>query len=205
MTLDVQWLTMAVMLLSGIGMGVVFDGYRVVSVELKFPRWWLPVLDIMYWMAAAVIVFRVLYASNYGEVRAYVFLGLAAGVIAYYYLFSKFIIKVVKWCIQAIRTVIAFIIKLLDFIIVKPVKLLFKLLQLLFGFGSVLTIFLFNIVLQLLRPIWKLLLWIMRPVFRPIWKWLAPHLSKLRIGERTTGLRTKCSELWNKWSRWFRR
>ena len=30
MSLSVQWLTMAMMLLSGIGMGVVFDGYRVV-------------------------------------------------------------------------------------------------------------------------------------------------------------------------------
>ena len=63
------------MLLSGIGMGVVFDGYRVVSDELRISRLWVPVFDLLYWIAATLAVFQVLSTSNEGEVRAYVFLG----------------------------------------------------------------------------------------------------------------------------------
>ncbi|WP_337103160.1 spore cortex biosynthesis protein YabQ [Paenibacillus sp. YIM B09110] len=201
MTLTVQWMTMAAMLLSGIGMGVVFDGYRVVSNELKFPRWWLPVLDIVYWMAAALAVFRVLYASNNGEVRAYVFIGLAIGVIVYYFLLSKMVIAIVKWLVRAVRAIIAFILKLLDFIIVKPLLLLYKLVKVILGFGSALTIFLLKIVLQLVRPFWRLLVWMTSPAVRPLARWLSPYIVKWRLRERASKLGFTITQLWSKWLR----
>ncbi len=61
------------MLLSGIGMGVAFDSYRVVSNRLHIGRLWIPILDLLYWLAATLIVFRVLMANNDGEVRIYIF------------------------------------------------------------------------------------------------------------------------------------
>lgn len=197
-----QWMTVAVMLLSGLGMGVVFDGYRVVSNELRFPRWWLPVLDIMYWMAAAVVVFRMLYASNNGEVRAYVFLGLAIGVILYYWLLSKPVIATVKWLIGAVRSLIAFIVKFIRIVILKPLLLLYKGVIAILGFGSALTIFLLKIVVQLVRPIWLLLRWLVRPVSRPLGRWLRPFWEKRRFGER---LMKGLAVIRTTWNRWFRR
>ncbi|MGM0884846.1 MAG: spore cortex biosynthesis protein YabQ [Bacillota bacterium] len=202
MTLDMQWMTMAVMLLSGLGMGTVFDGYRVVSHELKFPRWWLPVLDVIYWMAAALVVFRVLYASNNGEVRAYVFIGLAIGIILYYLVFSKAVIVTVKWLIRAVRAFISFMLKCLDIIIVKPLLLLYKLLKIILGFGSAFTIFLLKIVIQLVRPFWRLFVWIIRPMLRPIGRWLSPYMNKWQVAER---LRKLGLQIVNFWNRWFRR
>ncbi|MBD2872657.1 spore cortex biosynthesis protein YabQ [Paenibacillus sp. IB182493] len=197
-----QWMTMAVMLLSGLGMGTVFDGYRVVSNELKFPRWWLPVLDVIYWMAAALVVFRALYASNNGEVRAYVFIGLAFGMILYYFLLSKIVIVLVKWLIGAVRKLVAFVLKCLDLLIVKPIKLIYKLIVVILGFGSALTIFLFKIVLQLFRPFWRLLAWLLRPAVRPLWRWLSPYVTGWRIRERLAGF----GRIIARWrSKWFRR
>lgn len=202
MTLSIQWLTVAVMLLSGFGMGVVFDGYRVVSNELRFPRWWLPVLDVVYWMAAAVVVFRMLYASNNGEVRAYVFLGLAIGVILYYWLLSKSVIGLVRWIIGAVRAFISFIFKVFDLLIVKPILLLYKTITVILGFGSALTIFLLKIVVQLVRPIWLLLLWLLKPVTRPLGRWLKPHWERWRVEER---LAKGLAAVAGRWNQWFRR
>ncbi|WP_424768632.1 spore cortex biosynthesis protein YabQ [Paenibacillus sp. sgz302251] len=201
MTLSMQWLTMAVMLLSGLGMGTVFDGYRVLSNELKFPRWWLPVLDVMYWMAAAAVVFRVLYASNNGEVRAYVFIGLAIGVLLYYLLLSRIVIIIVKWAIGAVRRLIAFVLKCFDILFVKPILLLYKLLVVILGFGSSLTIFLFKIVIQLVRPFWRLLAWMVRPLLRPIGRWLSLYLNKWQITEKLTKIGLLIAQWWSKWFR----
>lgn len=201
MTLSMQWLTMAVMLLSGLGMGTVFDGYRVVSNELKFPRWWLPVLDVIYWMASALVVFRVLYANNNGEVRAYVFIGLAIGIVIYYLFLSRIVIVIVKWFIGAMRKLIAFVLKCLDILIVKPILLFYKLIMAIFAFGSALTIFILKIVVQLVRPFWKLLVWIIRPVIRPIGHWLAPYVSKWQPAERLVRIGLLIAQLWSKWFR----
>jgi len=200
-TLDMQWLTMAVMLLSGLGMGTVFDGYRVVTNELKLPRWWLPVLDVVYWMAAALIVFRVLYASNNGEVRAYVFIGLAIGMVIYYFLFSRIVIHVTKWMIRAVQKLIQIMLKCLDLLIVKPILLLYKLVKVILAFGSALTIFTLKIVIQLVRPFWKLFVWMAGPAIRPLGRWLSGYAVKWQLAERLRGSGQRIARLWSKWFR----
>ncbi|CAM4517296.1 spore cortex biosynthesis protein YabQ [Paenibacillus endophyticus] len=201
MTLSMQWLTMAVMLLSGLGMGTVFDGYRVVTNELRFPRWWLPVLDVIYWIAAGLIVFRVLYASNNGEVRAYVFIGLAIGIVIYYFLLSRFVIAIVKWMIGAVRKLIGFILKCLEILVVKPILLLYKVLMVIFAFGSALTIFILKIVIQLVRPFWKLFVWMAGPATRPLGRWLSRYASKWQLNEKASRLGQQIARLWGKWFR----
>ncbi len=211
MTLTVQWLTLMMMLAAGLGMGVVFDGYRVVSNELRFPRWWLPFLDIIYWIAAAAVVFRMLYASNNGEVRAYVFVGLALGVLFYYWLFAKLVVKSVRWLIQAIRAMIRFTLKALELIIVKPLLFMYNVLKFALGIGTAFSIFMFKLVVQLVRPIWKLLQWLTGPLWRPLLRWLSPKWDKCkqmpiwhklsRIWERSKSSMSKAS----KWMNWLRR
>lgn len=186
------------MLLSGLGMGAVFDSYRILSLELKFPRWWLPFLDLLYWVAAALIVFRVLYAGNNGEVRVYVFLGLLLGVTVYYFLFSRMVAAIVRWTILAVRGLIRFIIGMLDWTIVKPLVLLYKLIKVIFSFGAAITIFLLKVVLQLFRPFWLLAKWMLGPVIRPIAGRLGPHLDRLRLGSRLRDAGNRIAERWKK-------
>lgn len=199
MTLEVQWLTVAFMLACGAGMGVVFDGYRVISSELRFPRWWLPLLDVAYWAFAAVAVFRMLYASNNGEVRAYVFLGLALGAILHYWLLSSLVIKLVKWLINAVRAILSFLGKMVMLLIVKPVLLLLKFLKMVLFFGSALTIFVLKIMLQLVRPFWILAKWIISPLISRVYRWLKPYMDKLRESPFWRSTVTFLSERWKLW------
>jgi spore cortex biosynthesis protein YabQ len=199
MTLEVQWLTVAFMLACGAGMGAVFDGYRVISSELRFPRWWLPLMDVAYWALAAVVVFRMLYASNNGEVRAYVFLGLALGAILHYWLFSSLVIKLVKWLIDAVRAVFSFLGKMVMLLIVKPVLWLLKVLKMILVSGSMLTIFVLKIVLQLGRPFWILLRWIFSPLVLWIGRLLKPYVDKLTESRFWKSTALFLSEKWKLW------
>lgn len=193
---------MAAMLLSGIGMGVVFDGYRVVSDELKISRWWIPVFDLLYWIAATIIVFQVLSASNEGEVRTYVFIGLLLGIGAYYWLFSKIVVRLVHGLIRLVRALIDLTIKLFVIFIVRPLLLLYKLAKVLLAFLLAVTMFLLKIMVQLVRPIGLLLWWMIRPAVRPLIKWIdgwaRPLAVRLRLRERTTIVSNRAIALWRK-------
>ncbi|WP_127534129.1 spore cortex biosynthesis protein YabQ [Paenibacillus kobensis] len=196
LTLSEQWLTMGLMLLSGIGMGVVFDGYRVVSHELRFAKWTLPLFDLLYWAAATVIVFQVLSAGNNGEVRAYVFLGLAIGVIIYFLMLSRAVIAIVRWIIEAIRYLIGLVIRLFDLFIWRPLKALYKLGKVLFGFLVALTIFSFKIVVQLIRPFWLLGRWMLGPLLRPLIKRVQPVIAGWKLKEKTARITQRAVQWW---------
>lgn len=177
MSLSIQWLTLGMMLLAGAGMGVLFDSYRIVSGELKFPRWTVSVLDIVYWISSAIIVFQLLYESNYGEVRAYVFIGLALGAAFYALLLSSLISKLVLWLISITRAIIQFIVRVYQITIVKPVLLLGALIIGIVKFGAKCTIVFLKFMLQLILPIVKLLLWLLKPLYKPFDK----HVQKLYL------------------------
>jgi len=176
------------MMLSGIGMGVVFDSYRIISDELRINRWWVPVFDILYWIAATVVVFQVLSASNEGEVRLYVFIGLLLGIGLYHWLFGRFVVRMVHNLIRAVKALARFTVRAFVLLVIRPLQLLFKLVKLLAAFLAAFTIFLFRIVLQLVRPFWWLLRWLTKPVARPLGKWIIgwarPLAARWRLQER---------------------
>ncbi|SDS78865.1 spore cortex biosynthesis protein YabQ [Paenibacillaceae bacterium GAS479] len=198
MTLETQGWTMAMMLLSGLLMGTAFDGYRVVSYELRFPRWIMPVLDIAFWVITALAVFRVLYASNEGEVRAYVFLGLLIGICLHYLLFSRAVIKLSKWLIVAMRAIVQFLIRLTDMLLIRPVIGIYRLIRVLTGFLLVFSIFLFRIVLQLVRPLGILFLWILGPLLRPLDRQLRQLLVRWKVQEKAARVSNGFIQAWKR-------
>jgi len=198
-SLDVQFLTLAMMMASGIGMGAAFDGYRVVSNELRIGRLWVPVLDLLYWIAATLIVFRVLIASNEGDVRMFVFIGLFIGISFYFWLLSRPVIRVVQWLVEAVRWTIGAAIRTFRVLIVKPIIGIFRLGRVFLGFVVVFSMFLIRIVVQLLRPFGLLLAWLLRPLARPVWERMKAATDKLGLKAgwtRTSGLIVR---IWRKW------
>ncbi|EXX85043.1 spore cortex biosynthesis protein YabQ [Paenibacillus darwinianus] len=181
MSLQVQFVTLAMMVISGIGMGAAFDGYRVVSNELRIGRLWIPLLDLLYWAAATLIVFRVLASSNEGEVRVYVFLGLMIGIAFYFWLLSGTVIRLVRGYQAAVRSLIRLGIRTFDLFVVRPVVLLVRLLRIILGCAIVFSLFLVRIVVQLCRPFWLFFRWLSAPVAGPLWR-------KLRGWSESLGL-----------------
>jgi spore cortex biosynthesis protein YabQ len=187
-TLSVQFLTMASMMASGAALGLFFDVYRVLSSEFRFPRWMIPPLDLLFWGVGTVTVFRVLFLSNGGDVRIYVFLAMALGVSFYFALISGFAVQSVRWLIKQMKALIRFLIKLVDLLIVRPIIGFYRLCMVILGFLAALSIFLSKVVLQLLYPLWKLAIWIGRPLGRRLYavirgdRWLRPFVQRLAQG-----------------------
>lgn len=146
MSLNNQFITMGLMIGSGLGLGVFFDIYRVLTGKLHLKRWVIAILDIIYGMAAAVAVFRVLYYSNFGQLRFFIFLALLLGIYIYYQWFSKKVIRIVLWVIESIEWG-------WDVFIVRPIQLFYKILAIFFGFFKALTIFFYKTMLQLSYPL----------------------------------------------------
>lgn len=185
MTLNVQFLTLGTMILSGAGLGMLFDIYRVLSREFYFPRWLTPPLDLLYWLAGTLAVFRVLYASNGGEVRLYVLLGLLLGISMHFALFSNTLIAMLRTAVHWFKWFVRLLIRLGDMLIVRPLIAMYRGIIVFLGFLLALSIFLGKLVLQLLHPLWKMLLWISRALGRALlrWtqaeRWLTPVLRRI--------------------------
>ncbi|OXS54664.1 spore cortex biosynthesis protein YabQ [Cohnella sp. CIP 111063] len=131
-----QGMTIATMMLCGLAMGLAFDVYRVASHRFHVARWLLPALDVAYWAAATLGVFSVLLASNQGEVRMYVFLGLGIGVTGYFGLLSPWMVRFTGKLIDIVKSLSLFVWRLVRALLIVPVlwvvRLLAKLLDILF-------------------------------------------------------------------------
>jgi len=176
MTLATQAFTLAVMLACGFAMGVVFDGYRVLTWQVPFLRKVVPVLDLLYWAGVTVFVFRALNGSNEGQLRSFVFLGLAAGALLYYVLLSKPTIWLIRKLIDGFRWMIRLLCKLFRILVIKPVLLLYKLLLAILGIAASVSIFLLKVVLQLLYPL--------RVLGRFLWRLTGGRVDWRKLGSR---------------------
>ncbi|MDR9857635.1 spore cortex biosynthesis protein YabQ [Paenibacillus sp. VCA1] len=188
MSPQIQWITLLWMLFSGAAMGLAYDSYRVLSGQLHFPRWTLHVLDLLYWCGAALFVFRMLYVSNYGQLRFYVFVGLFLGVWLYFLFLSVTTQRFVVMLIKAVRYFIDVLKRLFRLLVWSPIRMLLKLLKGLALMLGGIAMFVFRVVLKLLLPFWKLAKWMLRPI-----------TSRLRMPKWLDKLWNRLVLLWEKW------
>lgn len=200
MSLQVQFWTLALMLMSGLGLGAAFDGCRVVSHRLGLGRMWLPVLDLLYWLAATLAVFRVLTAGNEGEVRLFVFVGLLLGVACYFWLFSRMVIRLVEGLIAAVKLTIRLLLRTLDLLLLKPLLLLWRMVRSILGFLLVIAMFLFRFVLHLIRPFWLVFRWLTAPLTKRLRGWAA---AQPVIGRMKRMTKRWITFLIGRWTKWF--
>jgi len=177
-SLSSQFISLLTMIISGMMLGVLYDIYRVVASQFHFRRWLISLLDIMYWILSALFVFRMLYLSNSGEVRFYVFFGLTIGIIFHYVYFSPLTIKIIILLIKWIKTLIGFVIRLFYLFIITPLKFMYRCILILFGIITVISIFLCKFMLQLLYPFWRIIKWLLKPLTVNILKWLHPIIKR---------------------------
>lgn len=198
MSLQVQFLTLASVALAGIGMGAVFDGYRVAARELKAGRIWIPMFDLLYWLLGALVVFRVLLEVNEGEVRLPVFLGYFIGLAFYFWLLSDPVIRLYRLLAAAVRSVFRFAVRAADALVVRPVRRLAGLAVRLFRLVLTASIALVRFVVQLLSPILGLFARLARPLWLPVRK-------KAAAWAKTTGLAPLIGRLAAMMRRWKNR
>lgn len=154
------------MFLSGICIGAIFDVFRVLAGKLRLPRWTIPIVDTIYWIVATILVFRMLIYSNEGQVRIFIFLGMGIGICFYFAILSSIIIRLTLLIIRIIVMIYRVLTRTVEILIIKPIIGLYRLTVIILGFLLAVAIFLYRIVLQLLYPMWRLFLWMTKPVHK---------------------------------------
>ncbi|WP_409343896.1 spore cortex biosynthesis protein YabQ [Paenibacillus sp. MBLB4367] len=152
MTLNEQFLTLGLMFGCGWALGILFDTYRVLTGQLRLPRLLIHLLDLIFWLTATLLVFRVLFYSNYGQVRLFVFIGLVAGGSFHYCFTTGITVKLVMGIIRVVKWLYKLLLRTIDLFIVTPIIWIYKLVIAILGFLAAAAMFLGKIVLQLLYP-----------------------------------------------------
>ena len=109
-------------ILSGVLIGIFFDVFRVLRKSFKTPDIVTYIEDIIFWILTGIFLLYITFKFNNGEIRAYIFLGLIAGIAFYILLFSKYFIKINVKIISILKHVMAKMVKIL----ILPLKLLRK-------------------------------------------------------------------------------
>ncbi|RJX28857.1 MAG: hypothetical protein C4554_01940 [Dethiobacter sp.] len=127
-TVEQQFMVFLYLSTAGIIIGIVFDFVKAWGKTFDFSRKTFFAIDLFLCLAATFSVFQVLFVTNWGEVRFYVFLALLLGMILYYLLFSRYLYKFFLMFFKIIKKFVLKMIKinmaLQDYLNKKRIKCL---------------------------------------------------------------------------------
>jgi spore cortex biosynthesis protein YabQ len=116
-------------------------------------------MDLLYWILAAFLTFGILFLSNGGEIRFYVFVAIGMGMVFYFTLLSRVILRVFRAGIRLFNQMLLFFMRLAQILLVRPLAALVH-------FFVKFSIFIYKIVLQCLYPFWRFMVWLLRRMSR---------------------------------------
>lgn len=111
--------------LGGMIVAFIYDVFRVGRRAIKSGNLIIYFEDFIYWIIAAFVLFGIVYYSNDGEIRGYVFIGAIQGIIIYALLLSQVVMKVFLFIIGIIYKII---VTLFNFLLI-PVKIVYKIVR----------------------------------------------------------------------------
>lgn len=92
MSLAGQTYAFLITILAGAVTGLLFDLYRVLRSAFHPRQVLTAVTDLVYWIVVTPIIFAMLLAANWGELRFYVLIGLGVGLLLYFQTLSSAVI-----------------------------------------------------------------------------------------------------------------
>ena len=163
MTLQIQFITLLLMVVSGFVIGLFFDGYRVLKGKLAFPSWLVFFIDIIYGGLSGIFIFMLLVWINHGQLRITIYLFFLFGLGIYYYTLSLVIIKFWVMLYELIFQLIILIVRIIHVFIIVPIIYLYKL-------SSWVIMMLITIVLFSFQFLQKIILFFGRFFYSPVKK-----------------------------------
>jgi len=112
-------------IVGGALIALIYDLFRIKRKTVKTGIVAIYFEDLIYWVIVAIVMFAVVYHSNEGEIRGFIFIGTILGVTLYAIFLSKIITKFVVFIIRLIFRIL----KKLWEIVIFPFKLIFKILS----------------------------------------------------------------------------
>ncbi|MDP4095041.1 MAG: spore cortex biosynthesis protein YabQ [Bacillota bacterium] len=117
-------------LLGGAIISFIYDLFRIKRKAIKTGTLGMLLEDTLYWIIVTIVIFFIVYLSNDGELRGYIFIGVILGVILYLLLLSKFVIGSALIVLRLLYRVFKFIWMIISY----PFRILFKILGIPTGF-----------------------------------------------------------------------
>ena len=108
----------------GMILSITFDVFRVLRRSFKTPDIITNIEDVVFGIITGMMLLLSIFLFNNGELRFYIFIGIAIGIIIYMLFISKFFIKINVAIIQFIKQSIV--------LLTKPIIILFKFLKKMF-------------------------------------------------------------------------
>ncbi|MFD1021154.1 spore cortex biosynthesis protein YabQ [Thalassobacillus hwangdonensis] len=196
MTLTTQFLTMLTMIGGGIYLGAAVDTMKRFEKNYRKHVLMNYVIVISFWLLQVLILFYLLYQTNYGELRLYVFLAVLCGFAAYKGLFQQSYRKLLERLIRISLWISTMIKKCFRTFVFKPIIGLWKLLQSIVIW--VLTVLLAGILL-LLRIVW----WPFRLILGLIWRLVPQNIKNYLFAG--AGFYDKIKNIIKKWWKKFQK
>lgn len=166
MSLDVQFLTMAWMAGCGALLGAAFDTVNVTARRFRFGRGVRSLLDVLYWVAATLLVFRVLVKVNGGVVRPFVFLGLGIGAVLYLLLAAGLYRRTVDRLLAVLTWLYGWTVRVLRALVWRPL------------------LWIVRTVRRFLRWVWRITTRVTVAFGRSVLKWSRLFWKRLRFRRR---------------------
>ena len=92
-----------IFIVNGLIIGFLFDFFRILRKSFKTADFITYIEDIIFWILTGLIVLSSIFIFNNGEIRFFIFLGIALGIILYMTIFSSSIVKTLVYLIEIIK------------------------------------------------------------------------------------------------------
>ena len=116
-----QFNTVFIFFLTGICIGLLFDFFRIQRKVLKTCDFITYIQDILFWIVSGLIIIFVIMKYTNGEIRIYRVLGIILGILIYFLIISKYIMKIFVCILSFLLNIIG---KLLF-----PIKKIYKIIK----------------------------------------------------------------------------
>lgn len=93
-TIGHEALVLGISILIGAALFLLYDFLRIFRRIIPHGSLWIGVEDIIYWLIYTGVVFVMLYRENDGMVRGFAIGGLAFGMLLYFALLSRFVVRI---------------------------------------------------------------------------------------------------------------
>ena len=114
-----------VFILNGFLIGIIFDCFRILRKSFKTPDFVTYIEDVLFGIITGLLILYSILKFNNGELRLFLFIGIFLGLLLYLLVFSKVFIKISVFIISTIK-------KIINYIILIPVKFICKLIRRIF-------------------------------------------------------------------------
>src|SRR5690554_352210 len=190
MNVGMHFNTLLTMTASGILVSMLFETYKLLfrpsALSGKI------IVDTLFMLTQSCLVYYLLFITNGGIIRFYIFLAILLGISIYFALLQPYFLTFLNWLIDVINNVYRFLKRSFIALIFKPI---FWLVQIMIAVIISTVLFLWKIILGILKLIKNLI----KPLFP---KFILKYM--LNFIRRCSRIKDKVQAKLKKWMRWRR-